>query len=153
MDSPYWKGPLPGVDVQRRYLWKTFRGKPNSIPGSARKCSASALNPVRLHPGMLFGFSPESCSTCPGMLFGLPRNTHTINGMRGFFPISAACVKCPPPPDRSPSLDLRFREKRLPGEPLLRRQAQTLKSPPNSAFYRFSLRADNSLLDRLRRAL
>src|ERR1035437_3562029 len=76
MDSPYWKGPLPGVDVQRRYLWKTFRGKPNSIPGSARKCSASARNPVRLHPGMLFGFSPESCSTCPGMLFGLPRNTH-----------------------------------------------------------------------------
>src|ERR1035441_7181209 len=76
MDSPYWKGPLPGVDVQRRYLWKTFRGKPNSIPGSARKCSASARNPVRFHPGMLFGFSPESCSTCPGMLFGLPRNTH-----------------------------------------------------------------------------
>src|ERR1035437_5797469 len=76
MDSPYWKGPLPGVDVQRRYLWKTFRGKPNSIPGSARKCSASARSPVRLHPGMLFGFSPESCSTCPGMLFGLPRNTH-----------------------------------------------------------------------------
>src|ERR1035437_7225123 len=78
MDSPYWKGPLPGVDVQRRYLWKTFRGKPNSIPGSARKCSASARNPVRLHPGMLFGFSPESCSTCPGMLFGLPRNTPTV---------------------------------------------------------------------------
>src|SRR5437773_6822524 len=23
---------LTGVDVQRRYLWKTFRGKPNSIP-------------------------------------------------------------------------------------------------------------------------
>src|ERR1035437_8533215 len=50
MDSPYWKGPFPGVDVQRRYLWKTFRGKPNSIPGSARKCSASARNPVRLAP-------------------------------------------------------------------------------------------------------
>src|ERR1035437_8038431 len=79
MDSPYWKGPLPGVDVQRRYLWKTFRGKPNRIPGSARKCSASARNPVRLHPGMLFGFSPESCSTCPGMLFGLPRNTQAYS--------------------------------------------------------------------------
>src|ERR1019366_8196736 len=63
MDSPYWKGPSPGVDVQRRYLWKTFRGKPNSIPGSARKRSASARNPVRLPPGMLFG---------------LPRNTHDI---------------------------------------------------------------------------
>src|ERR1035437_8408923 len=79
MDSPYWKGPLPGVDVQRRYLWKTFRGKPNSIPGSARKCSASARNPVRLHPGMLFGFSPESCSTCPGVWFGLPRHTHSLS--------------------------------------------------------------------------
>src|ERR1035441_2150431 len=65
--------------------------------------------------------------------------------MRGFFPISAACVKCPPLQDRSPSLDLRFREKRLAGEPLLRRQAQTLKSPPNRAFYRFSLRADFGL--------
>src|ERR1035437_4582777 len=61
--------------------------------------------------------------------------------MRGLFPTSAACVKCPPPQDRSPSLDLRFREKRLPGEPLLRRQAQTLKSPPNRAFYEFSRRA------------
>src|ERR1017187_1762525 len=61
------QGLLPGVDVQRHSLWKTFRGKPNSVPGSAEKCSASARNPVRLHPGMLFGFSPESCSTCPGM--------------------------------------------------------------------------------------
>ena len=61
--------------------------------------------------------------------------------MRGFFPISAACVKCPPPPDRLPSLDLRFREKRLAGQPAPRRRAQTLKSPPNRAFYRFSLRA------------
>ena len=31
---------------------------------------------------MLFGFSPESCSTCPGMLFGLPRNTHEESGFR-----------------------------------------------------------------------
>src|ERR1035438_10541874 len=38
------QGLLPGVDVQRRYLWKTFRGKPNSVPGSAEKCSASARN-------------------------------------------------------------------------------------------------------------
>src|SRR5450759_3827604 len=71
MDSPYWKGPLPGVDVQRRYLWKTFRGKPNSIPGSARKCSASARNPVRLHPGMLFG---------------LPRNTQLVRSYFGMLP-------------------------------------------------------------------
>jgi hypothetical protein len=65
-----------------------------------------------------------------------------INGMRGFFPTSAACVKCPPPQDRSPSLDLRFRVKRLAGQPAPRRRAQTLKSPPNRAFYRFSLRAE-----------
>jgi hypothetical protein len=61
--------------------------------------------------------------------------------MRGFFPTSAACVKCPPPQDRSPSLDLWFREKRLAGQPPPLRRAQTLKSPPNRAFYEFSLRA------------
>src|ERR1035437_6487024 len=96
MDSPYWKGPLPGVDVQRRYLWKTFRGKPNSIPGSARKCSASARNPVRLHPGMLFGFSPESCSTCPGMLFGLPRNTQSSSVGVDRPLMLTAKRRCPP---------------------------------------------------------
>src|ERR1019366_9315216 len=52
-----------------------------------------------------------------------------------------SCVKCPLPQDRSPSLDLRFREKRLAGQPAPLRRAQTLKSPPNRAFYRFSLRA------------
>src|ERR1035438_2735904 len=64
------QGLLPGVDVQRHYLWKTFRGKPNSVPGSAEKCSASARNScsasprngVRNHPGILFGFIPECCS-------------------------------------------------------------------------------------------
>jgi len=93
-------------------------------------------NAVR-NPGSSKGSGNEPCRWA---------NPTTINGMRGFFPISAACVKCPPPPDRSPSLDLRFRVKRLPGEPLLRRRAQTLKSPPNRAFYRFSLRAKKSLL-------
>src|ERR1035437_940300 len=70
-----------------------------------------------------------------------------INGMRGFFPTSAACVKFPPPQDRSPSLDLRFQLKRLAGQPAPRRRAQTLKSPPNRAFYRFSLRALFSILN------
>src|SRR5712691_1567205 len=49
--------------------------KPNSIPGSAERCSASARNPcsasarngVRNQPGILFGFSPECCSACPGI--------------------------------------------------------------------------------------
>src|ERR1035437_8837825 len=67
--------------------------------------------------------------------------------MRGYFPTSAACVKCPPPQDRSPSLDLWFREKRLAGQPPPLRRAQTLKSPPNRVFYEFSLRAQNMSKD------
>jgi Integrase core domain len=72
--SPPFGGSLTGVDVQRRYLWKSFRGKPNTIPGWVEKCSASARNPVRLHanpvrdqPGTLFGFTPECCSPSPGI--------------------------------------------------------------------------------------
>ena len=44
------QGLLPDVDVQRRYLWKTFRGKPNSVPGLAKKCSSSPRNRVRVAP-------------------------------------------------------------------------------------------------------
>src|ERR1039458_1202173 len=66
MDSPYWKGPLPGVDVQRRLPVENmpgasrtaFRGRPKSVrlrPGIR----------VRLQPGMVFGISPESCSASP----------------------------------------------------------------------------------------
>lgn len=50
MDSPYWKGPLPGVDVQRRYLWKTFRGKPNSIPGQVEQDSGLKPNSIPGRP-------------------------------------------------------------------------------------------------------
>lgn len=72
---PTWQSLLPGVDVQRRYLWKTLRGKRNSIPGPAKKCSASARNScspsprktVRNHPGILFALSPECSSGCPGI--------------------------------------------------------------------------------------
>src|ERR1017187_5730404 len=66
MDSPYWKGPLPGVDVQRRLPVENipgasrtaFRGRPKSVrlrPGIR----------VQLQPGMVFGISPESCSASP----------------------------------------------------------------------------------------
>src|ERR1017187_6477815 len=66
MGSPYWKGPLPGVDVQRRLPVENipgasrtaFRGRPKSVrlrPGIR----------VRLQPGMVFGISPESCSASP----------------------------------------------------------------------------------------
>src|SRR5450756_1920642 len=88
-------------------------------------------NAVR-NPGSSKGSGNEPCRCA---------KPTAINGMRGFFPTSAACVKCPLPQDRSPSLDLRFRVKRLAGQPAPRRRAQTLKSPPNRAFYRFSLRA------------
>ena len=79
MDSPYWKGPLPGVDVQRRLPVETFRAQAEQHSGGGQKvfgfspesmlalrpesCSESARNPVRLHPGMLSG---------------LPRNTHLM---------------------------------------------------------------------------
>jgi len=59
------------------YLWKTFRAQAEQHSGASQKvfgfspesvfafipecCSESARNPVRLHPGTLFG---------------LPRNTH-----------------------------------------------------------------------------
>src|ERR1019366_430411 len=89
-------------------------------------------NAVR-NPGSSKGSGNEPCRCA---------NPTAINGMRGFFPTSAACVKCPPPQDRSPSLDLRFRQKRLAGQPPPLRRAQTLKSPPNRAFYEFSRRAE-----------
>jgi hypothetical protein len=50
-------------------------------------------------------------------------------------------VKCPRPPDRSPSLNLRLREKRLENQLPPSRRPQALKSPPNRVFYEFSLRA------------
>ena len=64
------QGLLPGADVQRRYLWKTFRGQAEQRSGVGQK---------------VFGFSPESCSASarngvrlqPGIVFGLPRNTQT----------------------------------------------------------------------------
>src|ERR1051326_6569856 len=62
-----WKGRLPALNVQRHYLWKSFRTKSNTIPGSAEKCSASARNPVRNQPGTLFDFNPAACSPCPGI--------------------------------------------------------------------------------------
>src|SRR5664280_245063 len=64
------QGLVPGVDVHRLYLWKTFRGQAEQRSGVGQKvfgfrqewCSASPRNGVRNHPGMLFGFSPECCS-------------------------------------------------------------------------------------------
>src|SRR5260370_42255557 len=79
MDSPYWKGPLPGVDVQRRLPVETFRPQAEQHSGGGQKvfgftpesmfalrpesCSESAPNPVRLHPGMLSGLPRNTQAT------------------------------------------------------------------------------------------
>jgi hypothetical protein len=70
------EGSLTGVDVQRRYLWKSFRAKSNTIPGMPKS--------VRLPPGILFAFIPERCSESarkavrlhPGTPFAFARNPH-----------------------------------------------------------------------------
>ena len=75
-----WKGPLPALNVQRHYLWKSFRAESNTIPGSTEKCSASARNPVRLHPGIVFGINPECCSPSPRKPVRLgPESAGTLN--------------------------------------------------------------------------
>src|SRR4030095_431527 len=60
MDSPYWKGPFPGVDVQRRL-------RVENVPGVSRTAFRGQPKSVRLQPGILFGFTPERCSACPGI--------------------------------------------------------------------------------------
>jgi hypothetical protein len=62
---PIRKGLVPAAMSSAARLWKTFRGKPNSIPGPPETCSASARIPVRLQPGILFGINAESCSASP----------------------------------------------------------------------------------------
>jgi hypothetical protein len=69
------KGLLPGVDVQRRYLWKTFRAEAEQDSGVGQKVFGFgpefvfAFNPERCSEsaGILFGFTPEWCSACPGI--------------------------------------------------------------------------------------
>ena len=54
---------------------ENFPGIVKAIPGSGEnrspsrrnRCSPSARNPVRLHPGTLFTFTPESFSPSPGI--------------------------------------------------------------------------------------
>jgi hypothetical protein len=56
------------VTVQRRCsglrsrLWKTFRSKPNTIPGDDKNRSPPHGNGVRRQTGMLFGITAEWCS-------------------------------------------------------------------------------------------
>src|SRR5579859_4832112 len=69
------EGSLCRCDVQRRCAYKNIPGIAKAIPGSGENrspsrrnhCSPSARNPVRLHPGIVFTFAPESFSPCPGI--------------------------------------------------------------------------------------
>jgi hypothetical protein len=74
-----------GNDVQRRYLWKLFRLKPNTIPGSTQNCSASCRNAVRLQPGILFGIARNAVRLHPGIVFALPRIPHEIPDLPATF--------------------------------------------------------------------
>ena len=57
------------------YLWKTFRAQAEQHSGVSQKVFgfspesmfAFARNAVRNQPGILFGFTPECCSPCPGI--------------------------------------------------------------------------------------
>src|SRR5258708_1595200 len=73
-------------------LWKTFRSKPNTIPVDGRKCSPSHRNGVRLHNGMLFGFTTEWCSPSQRNRVRLrpdsPLNLHAVELSH------ASCVFC-----------------------------------------------------------
>ena len=67
-------GSRTGGDVQRRSFVENVPGQAEQHSGAARKpfgfgpdsCSPSARNSVRNQRGILFGFTPESRSPCPG---------------------------------------------------------------------------------------
>src|SRR6476646_2532548 len=63
--GPPFGGSLTGVMSNATTCGNHSGTKPNTIPGQAEKCSASARNPVRLQPGIVFGISPEPCSDSP----------------------------------------------------------------------------------------
>src|ERR1035437_1387265 len=78
----------PGGDWFPDTFWNGSNtvAQPRTSNESAPSNGADRVRPksVRLHPGMVFGIIPESCSASarnrvrlqPGMVFGLPRNTH-----------------------------------------------------------------------------
>jgi hypothetical protein len=75
----------------------------NRSPSRRNRCSPSARNPVRLHPGTLFTFTPESFSPSPGirphrcrLVFALMPAVYKgrfLEMLRYFFtPINIKCV-------------------------------------------------------------
>jgi hypothetical protein len=72
-------------------LWKTFRSKPNAIPGRTKS--------VRLPTGTVFAFRPECCSESqrngvrlqPGIAFAFDRIPHVINAPKSVPPQGEGC--------------------------------------------------------------
>jgi hypothetical protein len=70
-----WKVHCAGMMSSAAVPAKNIPGIANAIPGSGEnrspsrrnRCSPSARNPVRLHPGIVFTFAPESFSPSPGI--------------------------------------------------------------------------------------
>jgi len=82
-----WEGSPAGVNVQHRYLWKSFRDQAEHHSGGGRKvfgfrpesCSPSSRNRVRDQPGTLFAFVPESRSPCPGIRKTTVKSVSRVN--------------------------------------------------------------------------
>jgi hypothetical protein len=81
--DPPLEGSLCRCDVQRRCACKNIPGIVKAIPGPGEnrspsrrnRCSPSARNPVRLHPGIVFTIAPESFSPCSGIRILFPNMT------------------------------------------------------------------------------
>jgi hypothetical protein len=86
------EGSLCRYDVQRRYTMENIPGIVKAIPGSGENrspsrrnhCSPSARNPFRLHPGIVFTFTPESFSPSPGIR--MPLELGLFLGCKRFGP-------------------------------------------------------------------
>ena len=62
-----WKSHCAGYDVQRRRALKIFRGSRKPFRARAKTVRLPAGITVRLHPGIVFAFTTESRSPCPGI--------------------------------------------------------------------------------------
>src|SRR4051812_29504654 len=60
--SPPFGGSLTGTECPAPLPVEIIPDQVEHHSGSTEKCSASARNPVRLHPGIAFGINPERCS-------------------------------------------------------------------------------------------
>src|ERR1035437_3591837 len=101
MDSPYWKGPLPGVDVQRRLPVETFLAQAEQHSGVSQKVFGFS-------PESVFALRPECCSESARNPVRLAREyapgfvgSHTVrvpNSHAHYLDSSADRHRCPYPP-------------------------------------------------------